>query len=61
LGKISNFKVLQSVPKKRKVLAKFTSPLLEGIKLDAGVQRETMSFKDFKKLKKSTDETATCL
>ena len=49
LGKINNFKLLQPVPKKRKVLAKFTSPLLENIKLDAGVQRETMSFKDFKK------------
>ena len=52
LGKINNFKVLQSLPKKRKVLAKFKSPLLENIKLDSSVQRETMSFKDFKTLNK---------
>jgi len=53
LGKINNFKLLQSLPKKRKILAKFKSPLLENIKLDSYVQRETMSFKDFKKLKPS--------
>ena len=55
LGKIQNSKWTQPLPKKRKVLAKFTSPLLESIKMDAGVQRETLSYKDFKNtLKKRT-------
>ena len=55
LGKMQNSQWTQSIPKKRKVLAKFTSPLLELIKMDAGVQRETLSYKDFKNtLKKIT-------
>jgi hypothetical protein len=55
LGKMQNSQWTQSLPKKRKVLAKFTSPLLESIKMDAGVQRETLSYKDFKNtLKKIT-------
>ena len=50
LGKIHNFKISQPAPKKHKVLAKFTSPLLENIKLDsANLQRECMSYSDFKK------------
>jgi len=49
LGKIQNSQWIQPLPKKRKVLAKFVSPLLESIKIDAGVQRETLSYKDFKK------------
>jgi len=49
LGKINNFKITQIVPKKRKVLAKFTSSLLDNIKLDSNVQRERISYKDFKK------------
>lgn len=49
LGKIHNFKMTQVAPKKRKVLAKFTSPLLDTIKLDSNVQRERISYKDFKK------------
>jgi len=48
LGKMNNYKCLQSVPKKRKVLANFTSPLLESIIMDSGVQREALSYKDFK-------------
>jgi len=49
LGKINNFTMTQFVEKKRKVLAKFTSPLLENIKIDANVQKEQISYKDFKK------------
>lgn len=49
LGKICNFKITQTFPKKNKVLKKFSSPLLENIKLDSNVQRETMSYSDFKK------------
>lgn len=48
LGKIANFQLTQPVPKKQKVLAKFTSPLLENIIKDSGVQRETMKYSDFK-------------
>lgn len=49
LGKIHNFKMTQYVPKKRRVLAKFTSPLLESVRIDSNVQRERLSYKDFKK------------
>ena len=49
LGKMNNFKITQMIPKKRKVLAKFTSPLLDNIKLDSNVQRERISYSDFKK------------
>lgn len=49
LGKINNFNITQPIPKKRKVLAKFVSPLLENIKLDANVQRECIKYSDFKK------------
>jgi hypothetical protein len=49
LGKMNNSLFLQPAPKVRKVLAKFTSPLLETIKLESGVQRERISYKDFKK------------
>ena len=49
LGKINNAFILQPAPKTRKVLAKFTSPLLETIKMESGVQRETLSYRDFKK------------
>ena len=56
LGKINNFKILQSIPKKRKVLARFTSPLLEGIKTDAlNVQRERVSYSEFKKMIKKQE------
>jgi len=49
LGKIHNFKMTQFTPKKRKVLTKFTSPLLDNIKLDSNVQRARISYSDFKK------------
>ena len=49
LGKIGNFNMLKSMPKKHKVLAKFTSPLLDSIKLDSGINREKLTYKDFKK------------
>lgn len=49
LGKMNNSLFLQPAPKTRKILAKFTSPLLETIKLESGVQRERISYKDFKK------------
>ena len=49
LGKINNFKVIQMAPKKRKVLVKFTSHLLDNIQLDSNIQRERISYSDFKK------------
>lgn len=56
LGKINNFKILQGLPKKLKVLARFTSPLLEGIKTDAlDVQRERVSYSEFKKMIKKQE------
>lgn len=48
LGKMNNFQMLQRLPKPRKVLAKFTSPLLESIEKDSGIQREAFSYKQFK-------------
>ncbi len=42
LGKIANFQMTQPMPKPRKVLAKFVSPILESL----GGQK--MSFKDYK-------------
>ena len=55
LGKMNNSLFLQPAPKVRKVLSKFTSPLLETIKLESGVQRERISYKDFKKSIKFTE------
>lgn len=49
LGKINNFKFTQFASKKYKVLSKFRSPLLENIILESGVQRERITYKDFKK------------
>lgn len=49
LGKMCNFKILQKFPKKNKILGKFSSPLLENIKLESNVQRERLSYSDFKK------------
>ena len=48
LGKVANFQWIQPTLKKQKVLAKFTSPLLENIIKESGVQRETMKYADFK-------------
>lgn len=56
LGKMHNAAFIQPAPKTRKVLAKFTSPLLETIKLESGVQRETMTYKDYKKAAKPKSE-----
>jgi len=47
LGKVNNFKMTQFAPKKRKVLASFSSPLLDNI--NCNMQRECLSYKDFKK------------
>jgi hypothetical protein len=49
LGKIHNFKMTQPIPKKRKVLVNFTSSLMENIRIDSNVQRQRMSYSDFKK------------
>lgn len=51
LGKIQNFKITQNFQKKNKILSKFTSPLLEKIKLDSNIKRESITFSEFKKLK----------
>jgi len=57
LGKMNNFKMTQIVPKKRRVLAKFTSSLLDSIKLDSNIHREHISYSDFKKfIQKSSQE-----
>jgi hypothetical protein len=52
---MNNFKILQTLPKKRKVLARFISPLLEGIKTDANVQRERVSYIEFKQMIKKQE------
>jgi len=57
LGKMQNYKWLQTVPKKKKVLSKFVSPLMETIIKDSGVQREVMKYSDFKKLKPKIEES----
>jgi len=48
LGKIANFRFSQILPKKQKVLVKFTSPLMESIIRESGIQREVMKYSDFK-------------
>jgi len=49
LGKIHNFKMTQPVPKKNRVLMNFTSSLMENIRIDSNVQRQRISYSDFKK------------
>ena len=49
LGKTNNFKILQDFPKPKRVLAKFTSPLLEG--LDSSIKRDNLSYRSFRNLK----------
>jgi hypothetical protein len=49
LGKTNNFQILQAFPKPKRVLAKFTSPLLEG--LDTSIKRDTLSYRSFRNLK----------
>jgi hypothetical protein len=51
LGKMHNYQWIQPIPKKQKVLANFYSPLLESIKKDSGVQRQTMKYSDYKNMK----------
>ena len=51
LGKMNNFDILQKQPKPRKVIAKFTSPLLDSIEKDSGIKREAFSYKHFKEVK----------
>jgi len=46
LGRISHYSWIQNVPKKRRVLARFKSPLLESIKSDS--TQETISYRDYK-------------
>jgi hypothetical protein len=53
LGKMNNFQILQKQPKSRKVLAKFTSPLLDYIVKDSGIKREAFSYKQFKHVKEN--------
>jgi len=48
LGKINHYSWLQTPPKRRRVLARFKSPLLESIHLDSKVQLETLSYRGFK-------------
>jgi len=55
LGKVANFQWIQPFPKKRKVLARFTSPLLENIIKESGIQRETLTYSDFKNKMKSSN------
>lgn len=50
LGKTNNFQILQAFPKPKRVLANFTSPLLES--LNTSVQREVLSYRQFKDLAK---------
>lgn len=53
LGKINNFQLIQSLPKSRKILAKFTSPLLDSIEKESGIKREAFSYKQFKQVKET--------
>lgn len=49
LGKTNNFHILQAFPKPKRVLVKFTSPLLEG--LNTSVQREVLSYRSYRQIK----------
>lgn len=51
LGKTNNFKIIQDFPKPKRVLAKFTSPLLEG--LDTSIKRESLSYKSYRNIKET--------
>jgi hypothetical protein len=50
LGKTQNFKILQSVPKKKKAMAAFTSTLANSLFENSSVQKEVFNYRDFKKL-----------
>ena len=49
LGKTNNYQILQAFPKPRRVLAKFTSPLLEA--LNTSVQRDVLSYRSYRQIK----------
>jgi hypothetical protein len=49
LGKTNNFHILQAFKKPKRVLVKFTSPLLEG--LDTSIKRENLSYSSFRNLR----------
>ena len=50
LGKTHNFKMLQSIPKKKKAMAAFTSTLANSLFENSSVQKEVFNYRDFKKL-----------
>jgi len=56
LGKFNNFNILPNLPKPKRMMVKFTSPLLTNLEENADVQKEVMSYKDFKNIVKHTQE-----
>ena len=50
LGKTHNFKMLQSVPKKKKAMAAFKSALANSLFDNSSVQKEVFNYRDFKKM-----------
>ena len=50
LGKTHNFKMLQSIPKKKKAMAAFKSTLTNSLFDNSSVQKEVFNYRDFKKL-----------
>lgn len=50
LGKTHNFKMLQSVPKKKKAMAAFKSTLANSLFDNSSVQKEVFNYRDFKKM-----------
>jgi len=50
LGKTHNFKILQYVPKKKKVMAPFTTTLASSLFENSSVQKEVFNYRDFKKM-----------
>jgi len=54
LGKTHNFKMLQSIPKKKKAMAAFTSTLANSLFENSSVQKEVFNYRDFKKLTASS-------
>jgi aspartokinase len=50
LGKTHNFKMLQSIPKKKKVMAAFTSTLASSLFDNSSVQKEVFNYRNFKKM-----------
>lgn len=50
LGKTHNFKMLQSVPKKKKAMTAFKSALANSLFDNSSVQKEVFNYRDFKKM-----------